>query len=110
VRSAAPRPASSGRVRIDVRDELVNITQYVVQVVISREAQVEVRALPVTMRVRFDAVISRLESWQIVSGAKPLRGAWKGHHRIRMGDWRVIFKVVRPNLIVVHVAHRSTIY
>ena len=89
---------------------MLNITQYVVQVVIAPEAQVEVRELPVTMRVRFDAVISRLEAWPNVSGAKPLRGAWKGHHRIRMGDWRVIFKVVRPSLIVVRVAHRSIIY
>jgi mRNA-degrading endonuclease RelE of RelBE toxin-antitoxin system len=97
-------------VRVGVRYALVNITQCVVQVVISPQAQVEVRALPVTMRVRFDAVITRLEAWPNVSGAKPLRGAWKEHYRIRMGDWRVIFKVVRPNVIVVHVAHRSTVY
>jgi mRNA-degrading endonuclease RelE of RelBE toxin-antitoxin system len=27
-----------------------------------------------------------------------------------MGDWRVIFKIVRPDLIVVRIAHRSTVY
>lgn len=66
------------------------------RVVITPEAQKEVRALPVTMRVRFDAIISRLARWPNVSGAKPLRGTLKEHYRIRMGDWRVIFKVVRP--------------
>jgi mRNA-degrading endonuclease RelE of RelBE toxin-antitoxin system len=81
-----------------------------VRVVIAPEAQVEIRALPVTMRVRFDAVITRLEAWPNVSGVKALRGPWKDHFRIRMGDWRVIFKVIRPNVIVVHVAHRSTVY
>jgi mRNA-degrading endonuclease RelE of RelBE toxin-antitoxin system len=95
---------------LDHRAEVVNITQYVVQVIIAPEAQKEVRALPVTMRVRFDAVVTRLERWPNVSGAKPLRGALKEHFRIRMGDWRVIFKIVRPNVIVVHVAHRSTVY
>lgn len=45
-----------------------------------------------------------------MSGAKPLRGEWKGHYRIRMGDWRVIFKAIAPNVIVVRIAHRSTIY
>jgi mRNA-degrading endonuclease RelE of RelBE toxin-antitoxin system len=69
-----------------------------------------VLALPVTMRARFDAVTTRLEAWPTVSGAKPLRGEWKGHYRIRMGDWRVIFKPIRSDLIVVRVAHRSTVY
>jgi addiction module RelE/StbE family toxin len=80
------------------------------QVVIAKEALADVARLPITMRVRFDAVITRLESWPDVSGAKPLRGDWKGHYRIRMGDWRVIFQVVRPNVIVVRIAHRSTVY
>jgi hypothetical protein len=27
-----------------------------------------------------------------------------------MGDWRMILKAVRPDLIVVRIAHRSTVY
>jgi mRNA interferase RelE/StbE len=81
-----------------------------VKVLIAPEAQGDVLALPVTMRVRFDAVVTRLESWPNVSGAKPLRGELTGHYRIRMGDWRVVFQVVRPNVIVVRIAHRSTVY
>jgi mRNA interferase RelE/StbE len=80
------------------------------RVVIARQALADVANLPLTMRVRFDAVVTRLQSWPAVSGAKPLRGEWKGHHRIRMGDWRVIFQVVQPNVIVVRIAHRSTVY
>jgi mRNA-degrading endonuclease RelE of RelBE toxin-antitoxin system len=80
------------------------------RVVIEQDAQDEVAALPLTMRARFDDVVTRLEAWPKVSGAKALRGTWKGHYRIRMGDWRVIFKLVKPDLIVVRVAHRSTIY
>lgn len=80
------------------------------RVVIAPDAQPEVLALPLTMRARFDDVITRLEAWPKVSGAKPLRGDLKGHFRIRMGDWRVIFRIIHPNLIIVRVAHRSTIY
>ncbi len=80
------------------------------KVLIASEAQRDVLALPVTMRSRLDAVITRLESWPNVSGAKALRGELKGHYRIRMGDWRVIFQIVRPNVIVVRIAHRSTVY
>jgi mRNA interferase RelE/StbE len=80
------------------------------RVLLAAEAQNDVAQLPLTMRARLDGVITRLQSWPNVSGAKPLRGEWKGHHRIRMGDWRVIFKVVKPDLIIVRVAHRSTVY
>ena len=80
------------------------------RVLLAPEAQVEAAGLPLTMRVRLDAVITRLASWPSVSGAKPLRGEWRGHYRIRMGDWRVIFKVVTPDLIIVRIAHRSTVY
>ena len=80
------------------------------RVVIAIEAQADIEALPATMRARLDRVITRLEGWPNVSGAKPMRYEWKGHHRIRMGDWRVIFKVVRPDLIIVRVSHRSVVY
>jgi mRNA-degrading endonuclease RelE of RelBE toxin-antitoxin system len=80
------------------------------RVVIAPEAQDDVASLPLTIRARLDAVITRLEQWPDVSGAKPLRKEWKGHHRIRLGDWRVIFHVARPDLIVVRVAHRSIVY
>lgn len=80
------------------------------RVLLAAEAQADVVRLPLTMRVRLDSVITRLQAWPSVSGAKPLRGEWKGHYRIRMGDWRVIFKVVKPDLIVVRIAHRSTVY
>lgn len=80
------------------------------RVILDKDAKNDVQSLPLTMRIRFDDVITRLESWPDVSGAKPLRREWKGHYRIRMGDWRVIFRIVRPDLIVVRIAHRSQVY
>jgi len=80
------------------------------RVVIASEALDDVTKLPVSLRARLDAIITRLEAWPNVSGAKPLRYAWKGHYRIRLGDWRVIFKLVKPDLLVVRIAHRSTVY
>jgi mRNA interferase RelE/StbE len=74
------------------------------------EALADVVSLSLTIRAGLDAVITRLEQRPDVSGAKPLREEWKGHYRIRLGDWRVIFRVVRPDLIVVRVAHRSIVY
>jgi mRNA-degrading endonuclease RelE of RelBE toxin-antitoxin system len=42
--------------------------------------------------------------------AKPLPGDWAGHFRIRTGDWRVIFRVVTPQIVVVRIKHRSEVY
>ena len=40
-------------------------------------------------------------------GAKPLKRQWAGHYRIRSGDWRVIFRQVAPEVLVVRIKHRS---
>jgi mRNA-degrading endonuclease RelE of RelBE toxin-antitoxin system len=80
-----------------------------VRVELTREAQANFDSLPVTIRIRVDAILHRLTQWPEVSGAKPMRGALKGHYRIRTGDWRVLF-TVSLNVIVVRIEHRSTIY
>jgi mRNA-degrading endonuclease RelE of RelBE toxin-antitoxin system len=79
-------------------------------VFLAPDAQREAEELPATMRARLGDVISRLEQWPAVSGHKPMTGEWRGHYRIRMGDWRVIFRVVSPKVIVVRIAHRSKAY
>ena len=45
-----------------------------------------------------------------MSGTKALRGEWAGHYRIRTGDWRVIFRPVSPDVIIVRIKHRSEVY
>ena len=80
------------------------------KVLLAPEGQVDFDRLPVTMRARVLGVFERLAEWPAVSGAKPLRKEWAGHHRIRTGDWRVIFRVVAPDVIVVRIKHRSEVY
>jgi mRNA-degrading endonuclease RelE of RelBE toxin-antitoxin system len=67
-------------------------------------------ALPVTIQARVLRVFERLAAWPNVSGAKALSGDWTGHYRIRTGDWRVVFTVVAPDVIVVRIQHRSRVY
>jgi mRNA interferase RelE/StbE len=74
------------------------------------EASAEFAGLPVTIKARVLIVLERLKHWPDVSGAKPLRGEWAGHYRIRTGDWRIIFRPVSPELIVVRIKHRSEVY
>ncbi len=80
------------------------------RVLLAPQGRAEFDDLPVVVRARVLQVFERLTRWPSVSGAKSLRGEWAGHHRIRTGDWRVIFKVVAPDIIVVRIQHRSRVY
>lgn len=79
-------------------------------VILAPEAQADLDRLPATIRARVLQVFERLRQWPNVSGARALRYDWAGHHRIRTGDWRVIFRVVTPQIIVVSIKHRSEVY
>jgi mRNA-degrading endonuclease RelE of RelBE toxin-antitoxin system len=79
------------------------------RVILTVEAEAQFDKLPATIQARVLAVIERLRSWPNVSGAKAMRGDLKGYHRIRTGDWRVLFRV-EADVIVVRIAHRSTVY
>jgi mRNA-degrading endonuclease RelE of RelBE toxin-antitoxin system len=77
---------------------------------LAAEAREDFDALPLTVRVRVRAIFARLQQWPNVSGAKPLKKEWAGHCRIRSGDWRIIFRPVSPEMIVVRIKHRSEVY
>ena len=79
-------------------------------VLLAPDAQQDFDRLPVTIRARVLKILERLRQWPEVSGAKALSGDWAGHYRIRTGDWRVIFRVITPSLIVVRIRHRSQVY
>ena len=80
-----------------------------IEVRLSPEAEADIKRLPTQMKYRLDDVLARLESWPQGSRAKWLKHEWTGHARIRMGDWRVIFKV-ENEVLVVRIQHRSEVY
>ena len=55
------------------------------------EALESIEALQPSIRRRVRNILTRLEDWPEVSGAKPLRGELQGHYRIRTGAYRVVF-------------------
>jgi mRNA interferase RelE/StbE len=81
------------------------------RVILDEEGQADFDGLPSAVKARvIEIARDRLPLWPNVSGAKALRGDWKGHYRIRTGDYRIIFRVVAPDLIVVRIQHRSKVY
>ena len=57
------------------------------------------------------AIESRLMHDPLAFG-KPLRYSWKGHRSLRVGDYRIIYRIVEPNKVVIVAAikHRKEAY
>ncbi len=47
-----------------------------------------------------------------VGFGKPLRYSFKGHRRLRIGDYRVVYRIEQDNMLVIIVAikHRKDVY
>lgn len=41
---------------------------------------------------------------------KPLTSGWRGHRRLRMGDYRVIYRISGTDVHVIKIGHRKNIY
>lgn len=80
------------------------------KVVLTAEGQRHLAHLPGGMIRRVNAILERLEDWPQVSGAKPLRRELVGCHRIRTGDWRILFRVTGDVVTVFAIDNRRDVY
>jgi mRNA interferase RelE/StbE len=55
------------------------------------------------------AITERLEVDPISYG-KPLRYSLKGHRRIRVGDYRIVYTIEAKTVIITTIRHRKDVY
>lgn len=55
------------------------------------------------------AIETRLVSDPFLAG-EPLRKSLKGHRKLRVGDYRVIYRVEGGKIIVLKIGHRKDVY
>jgi mRNA interferase RelE/StbE len=64
-----------------------------------------------SVRKQVRTAIERKLASHPVEFGKPLRFSLKGARRLRVGDWRVIYKIETPDLVlIVKIGHRREIY
>jgi mRNA-degrading endonuclease RelE of RelBE toxin-antitoxin system len=80
------------------------------EVVVTSTALAEFTQVPRPIQARVLQLVSRLDRWPNVSGAKPLSGKLAGHFRLRTGDYRVQFRSEQTLLIVERIGHRDGFY
>lgn len=55
------------------------------------------------------AIESKLVNFPHAFG-KPLRRSLKGYRKLRVGDYRIVFRIEEKNVITILIAHRSIAY
>jgi len=55
------------------------------------------------------AIEERLLPEPFLSGA-PLRQSLKGHRKLRVGDYRIIYRVEANEIIILKIGHRKEVY
>jgi len=68
--------------------------------------------LPKTMRNRIKKAIEARLTVDPIGLGKPLRYSFMGHRRIRVGDYRVVYRVdPKKNIVtIVYIKHRKKVY
>lgn len=72
----------------------------------------DIPALPTTMKKLIKKAIEERLTLDPIGLGKPLRYALRGHRRLRVGDYRVIYRIEQEQRIVLIVAikHRKDVY
>jgi len=70
----------------------------------------DIPALPKKERTRIQkAITEKLTTHPEVFG-KPLRRSLKGYRRLRVGEYRVVFRIEQETVKIFTIGHRSVVY
>ncbi len=72
----------------------------------------DIPALPKAMRDTIKRAIMERLTIDPIGLGKPLRYSLKGHRRLRVGDYRIIYTIdeANKNVIITAIGHRKDIY
>lgn len=73
------------------------------------EAQTRLRAIDRATALRILEALARFGATG-AGDVEAMQGEWSGCHRLRVGDYRVIFRYIENGLEVLTVGHRSEVY
>lgn len=72
--------------------------------------QDDIPRLSATLRKRIrDAIEEKLTTSPDFFG-KPLRRSLKGYRKLRVGDYRVVFRIQATKIFILAILHRSVVY
>ena len=70
----------------------------------------DIPSLPPPLCIRIqNAILSKLTKHPEVFG-KPLRQSLRGYRSLRVGDYRIVYRIEHRRVVVAMIAHRSVVY
>lgn len=70
----------------------------------------DLQSIPANIKSRIrKAIETRLLKDPVMFG-QPLRQSLKGYRKLRVGDWRVIYRVERSNIDILMIGNRKDVY
>ena len=69
----------------------------------------ELRGLERSVRARVLVKIQALADEPLPPGCQTIKG-WRGCYRIRVGDYRIVYKVEETAVLIVKIGHRREVY
>ena len=70
----------------------------------------DLRGVPANIKSRIRKVIEGRLLRDPVSAGRPLRQSLKGHRKLRVGDWRVIYRIEHQIIIILKIGNRKDVY
>ena len=72
----------------------------------------DIPSLPSSMKAMVKRAIEERLMLDPVSFGKPLRHSLKGHRRLRVGDYRVIYRIeaMKHLVVIIAIKHRKNVY
>ena len=72
----------------------------------------DIPALPTSVRSVVKKAIEERLAVDPIKFGKPLRYSLKGHRRLRVGDWRIVYRIDAPlhQVVILAIQHRKEIY
>lgn len=72
----------------------------------------DIPALPKTIKASIKKTIEERLMQDPVGFGKPLRYSLKGHRRLRVGDYRIVYRISTGNntVVIIAIKHRKDVY
>jgi len=70
----------------------------------------DIENIPANISNRIKKAIEQRLMVDPVKAGRPLRKSLAGHRKMRVGDYRVIYRVERNTIIVLKIGHRREVY
>lgn len=70
----------------------------------------DLQKIPADIKAKIQKVIEDKLVEDPVAIGIPLRQSLKGHRKVRIGGWRIIYRINKEDIIILKIGHRKEVY